>query len=92
MIHGLWQHYLKGKWVYNLKLDKSYNITKYKARYVARGLSQVSGIDYYDIIAPTVCITSIRVLMQYVVQYDLIIHQMDVKTAYLQADIGCDIY
>ena len=42
-----------GKWVYNLKLVKSNNITKYKARYVARGFSQVSGIDYYDTFAPT---------------------------------------
>ena len=30
--------------------------------------------------------------MQCVVQYDLIIHQMDVKTTYLHADIDCDIY
>ena len=47
-----------GKWVYNLKLDKSNNITKYKARYVARGFSQVSGIDYYDTFAPTARLTS----------------------------------
>ena len=81
-----------GKWVFNIKLDKSNNITKYKARYVARGFSQVSGIDYYDTFAPTARLTTIRVLMQCIVQYDLIIHQMDVKTAYLHADIDCDIY
>ena len=34
----------------------------------------------------------IRVLMQLAAQHDLILHQMDVKTAYLNAPIDCEIY
>ena len=81
-----------GKWVFNLKLDKEGEISKYKARYVAQGFSQVYGRDYFETFAPTARLTSIRLLMQFTVQYDLIIHQMDVKTAYLNANIDCDIY
>ena len=81
-----------GKWVFNLKLDKEGEISKYKARYVAQGFSQVYGRDYFETFAPTARLTSIRLLMQFTVQYDLIIHQMDVKTAYLNANIDCNIY
>ena len=81
-----------GRWVYSLKQDKDGEISKYKARYVARGFSQIPGIDYYDTYAPTTRLTSVRMLMQISVQYDLIVHQMDVKTAYLNANIDADIF
>ena len=81
-----------GKWVYSVKLDKNNDVTKYKARFVARGFSQIPGIDYHDTFAPTARLTSIRALMQCSVQYDLIVHQLDVKTAYLNANIDCNIF
>ena len=81
-----------GKWVYSKKLNKNNDLTKYKARYVARGFSQVSGINYYETFSPTARLTSIRVLMQIAVQHDLLLHQMDVKTAYLNANIDYEIY
>ena len=36
--------------------------------------------------------TSIRSIIQIAAQYDLFIHQMDVKTAHLNAPIECDLY
>jgi hypothetical protein len=80
-----------GKWVYSVKTGPN-STEKFKARYVAKGYSQIHGIDYYDTFAPTARITSIRVLMQLIVQCGLIVHQMDVKTAYLNAPIDCEIY
>ena len=41
--------------------------------------------------APTTKMTSVRALMQLAAQKDYIVHQMDVKTAYLNAPIDCDI-
>lgn len=35
---------------------------------------------------------SVRALMQVAVQEDLILHQMDVKTAYLHAPMDCEVY
>ena len=64
----------------------------HKARYVAKGYSQIPEIDYQETFAPTARMSSIRTLLQRVVQNDMIIHQMDVKTAYLNAPIDCELY
>ena len=77
--------------VYSLK---SYPEDKvlYKARYVAKGYSQVLGSDYFETFSPTAKITSIRILMQLAAEYNLDVHQLDVKTAYLNAEIDCELY
>ncbi|KAL9987803.1 hypothetical protein ACROYT_G002165 [Oculina patagonica] len=80
-----------GRWVYTIK-ESSNGAKTYKARYVAKGYSQVRGVDYQETFAPTANLTSVRVLMQMAAQHDLILHQMDVKTAYLNAPIDCEIY
>ena len=80
-----------GKWVYAIKLGPD-NTEKFKARYVAKGYSQVKDMDYEEIFSPTARHTSIRMLMQLAAQQNMKVHQMDVKTAYLNADIDCEIY
>ena len=65
---------------------------KYNARFVAKGYSQIPDIDYHETFSPTARLTSVRMLMQLAVQSDLVVHQMDVKTAYLNAPIDCEIY
>ena len=80
-----------GKWVYTVKSDQNGN-EKYKARFVAKGYSQIPDIDYQETFSPTARITSIRTLVQFAVQNDLLIHQMDVKAAYLNAEIDCELY
>ena len=59
---------------------------------MAKGYSQVKGVDDRDTFAPTANFTSVRVLMQLAAQHDLILHQMDVKTAYLNAPIDCETF
>lgn len=80
-----------GKWVYTIK-ESAEGSETFKARYVAKGYSQVEGIDYQETFAPTASISSVRVLMQLAAQYDLEVHQMDVKTAYLHAPIDHEIF
>ena len=80
-----------GPWVYTI--GESYTGAKpFKARFVAKGYSQVRGIDFQETFAPTANLTSLRVLMQMAAQHNLVLHQMDVKTAYLTAPIDCEIY
>ena len=79
------------KWVYITKVNPD-GSKRYKARFVARGFSQKKGIDYRETFSLTANNTSIRNLMQMVVQYDLIVHQMDVKTAYLHAPLDYEIF
>ena len=80
-----------GKWVYTVKTGPKKAET-FKARYVAKGYSQVPVIDYHEIFSPTARMSSIRVLLQHAVQNDMFVHQMDVKTAYLNAPIDCEIF
>ena len=80
-----------GRWVYNIKPGIN-NEPKYKARFVAKGYTQVADIDYGETFAPTARMTSIRMLLQVAVHHDMIIHQMDVKSAYLNSDIDRDLY
>ena len=80
-----------GKWVYAIKLDPN-GEDKYKARFVAKGYSQTPGIDYHETFSPTARITSVRMLMQLAIQKGMVVHQMDVKTAYLNAPIDCELY
>ena len=79
-----------GKWVYKVKGDPDQ--PTFKARYVAKGYSQIEGIDYTETFSPTARMETIRSLIQLAVQEDLIVHQMDVKTAFLHAPIDEDIY
>ena len=80
-----------GRWVYTVKTGPKKAET-FKARYVAKGYSQIPGIDYHETFSPTARMSSIRVLLQLAVQNDMLVHQMDVKTAYLNAPIDCEIF
>ena len=78
-----------GKWVYNIKADP--DNPSYKAYNVAKGYSQMYGIDYFETFSPTTRMKSIRVLIQLALNYNLFVNQMDVKSAYLHAPIDSDI-
>ena len=65
---------------------------QFKARYVAKGFSQVEGVDYHETFAPTTKMTSIRTMANVVAQHDIVVHQRDVKSAYLHAPIDCELY
>ena len=82
----------KGRWVFTIKQGKEPGRVQYKARYVAKGYSQVHGVDYDETFSPTTRFTSIRVLLQKAVNNGLYLHQMDVKGAYLNAPIDKDIF
>ena len=79
------------RWVYSVKKDPEGN-TLHKARFVAKGYSQVQGSDYSETFAPTPKMSTIRMLMQISAENNLTVHQMDVKTAYLNAPIDCEVY
>ena len=80
-----------GKRVYAIKLDPN-GKEKYKTRFVAKSYSQAPGKDYHETFSPTARITSVRMLIQLAIQMGMVVHQMDVKTAYLNAPIDCELY
>ena len=79
------------RWIYSLKSDPDGNVI-HKARFVAKGYAQVEGLDYSDTFSPTAKMTTVRMVMQFSVEYNLIVHQLDVKTAYLNAPVDCEVY
>jgi transposase InsO family protein len=82
----------KGRWVYTIKQGKTTDDIQYKARYVAKGFTQIPGLDFDCTHSPTTRLTSIRTLLQKAVNDKLLLHQLDVKGAYLNANIDKDIY
>ena len=71
------------KWIYKIKHAADSSIEKYKAIFVARVFSQKEGIDYKETFSPITRYTSIRSVLALAAVMKWKIHQMNVKTAFL---------
>ncbi|KAL2235242.1 UNVERIFIED_CONTAM: Retrovirus-related Pol polyprotein from transposon TNT 1-94 [Sesamum indicum] len=79
-------------WIFKKKLKPNRIIDKFKARLVAKGFKQKEGVDYFDTYFPVAQLTTIRVLIALASVYDLPIHHMDVKIAFLYGKLKEEIY
>ena len=80
------------KWIFTIKDDEFGNPFKYKARVVARGFSQKYLIDYNETSAPVARISSSRFIISFANQFNLMVHHMDVKSAFLNGILKEEIY
>ena len=80
------------KWVFKKKLNEEGKVEKSKAQLVAKGYSQVEGIDFGKIFSPVAMLTSIRFILSVVDAFDLEVEQMDVKKTFLHGDMEEEIY
>lgn len=86
------KHSIPVKWVFTVKTDETGQVTRYKARIVAKGFHQSFGSDYDETFAPVARFTSIRLLLSLAASEDMIIEQLDITSAFLQGEIDNEIY
>lgn len=67
-------------------------MARYKARFVGKGNTQREGVDFSENYSPVVRHTSIKVLLALVVQFDMELEQLDIKTVFLRGNLEEQIY
>jgi hypothetical protein len=78
------------KWVFRIKYKADGSIDKYKARLVARGFTQIYGVDYYDTYSPVARISSLRAVLAIAAHNDWEIESFDFNGAYLNGELDED--
>ncbi|GJR23151.1 retrovirus-related pol polyprotein from transposon TNT 1-94 [Tanacetum coccineum] len=80
------------KWIDKVKLDEYGDVLKIKARLVAKGYRQEEGIDFEESFAPVARIEAIRIFIANAASKNMVIYQMDVKTAFLNRDLQEEVF
>ena len=75
-------------WVSKIKKDSDNEAMEYKARLCVQGFNQTEGLDYFTTFAPTGKLTSLRLLMSFALDNNLKFHQIDIKSAFLNAPLS----
>ncbi|CAI7749785.1 unnamed protein product, partial [Closterium sp. NIES-53] len=82
---------VSGMWIFRVKRPSG-SPPVFKARYVARGLSQRQGVDYFQTFSPTPNMTTLRVLLHVAAQRDYELHSLDFSTDFLQGSLHEEIW
>jgi hypothetical protein len=80
------------KWIYKIKHIVDGSIERHKMIFVARGFSQMEGIDYEKTFAHVARYTSIRMIISPAASMGWRVHQMDVNTNFLNGEIEEEVY
>ena len=87
---GKWA--LRNEWVYKVKTREIDIAPRYKADIVVKGFQQKKGVNFDEIFALVVKMTSIRTVLSIIASMDLEIEQLDVKTTFLHGELDEEIY
>ena len=80
------------KWVFKTKRDENGTIVRHKARLVAQGFSQRFGVDHYEVFAPVVRSTTLRLLLSVAGTRIYHVRLYDIKSAFLNGKLNEEIF
>ncbi|KAK0607132.1 hypothetical protein LWI29_009853 [Acer saccharum] len=80
------------KWVYKTKLHSNGEVDKNKAGLVVKGYKQKFGVDYEEIFTPITRLETVRLLLSLAAQKGWQVHQMDVKSSFLNGFLEEEVY
>jgi hypothetical protein len=80
------------KWVWKNKEGKKGEVVRNKSGLVTQGFSQKERIDYEETFAPVAHLEAIRILLAFSVAKGFKLHQMDVKSAFLNGVLEEEVY
>ncbi|GJY04559.1 retrovirus-related pol polyprotein from transposon TNT 1-94 [Tanacetum coccineum] len=83
---------ITSKWIYKVKLDELGGILKNKARLVARGYRLEEGINFEESFSLVARLEAIRIFLVFSVHMNMVVYQMDVKTAFLNGNLREEVY
>ncbi|GJZ99643.1 retrovirus-related pol polyprotein from transposon TNT 1-94 [Tanacetum coccineum] len=83
---------IKLKWIFKVKTDEFRGVLKNKARLVAQGFRKEEGINFEESFAPIAKIKAIRIFVANAANKNMMIYQMDVKTAFLNGELKEEVY
>ena len=78
------------KWVLRIKKNAAGEIEKYKARLVARGFTQIHGVDFYETYAPVARLSSFRLLIALANRNGWPLDCFDFDSAFLNSELADD--
>jgi hypothetical protein len=79
-------------WIYKVRSDTTGDVSRFKARFVAKDYSQRAGLDYTETFSPFIRMANLRLFLAIAAARDLEIFRLDIDTALLYAPIKEDVY
>ena len=78
--------------MFKLKKNSERNVIKHKSRLMTKGYVQRQGVDFEEVFAPVTRLDTIRLILSLATQHGWEVHDLDVKSAFLNGQLQEEVY